>query len=276
MLRRVTGRDLRVMTFNIWRSGGRSLDRTIDVIRHAEPDVVGLQECNDEAGRAIADALGLHRVQESTNAVLARQSLTRIGRTAHEWGGVGATLVLEDGPLHVFSAHLHWTSYGPYALLDGAKVAAVLEEEHRTRMPGLEELLSLVSPRIVRAEATVLLGDFNAPSHLDYPGVDWPVSVACERAGLRDSYRVVHPRVGSPEGQARGARPDFGFDDRGITWTPLVSEEPRGAFDRIDFVTYGGASDLVPTTCETLDSRNSVADWPSDHRAVLATFAFAR
>ena len=49
------------------------------------------------------------------------------------------------------------------------------------------------------------MGDFNAPSHLDYTAavvgtrdyvkyvVEWPVSKAVEAAGFRDSWRDVHP-----------------------------------------------------------------------------------
>ena len=50
-----------------------------------------------------------------------------------------------------------------------------------------------------------LLGDFNAPSHLDWTAaavgsrphlravVDWPVSRAIEAAGFRDTWREIHP-----------------------------------------------------------------------------------
>ena len=61
-----------------------------------------------------------------------------------------------------------------------------------------------------------MTGDYNTPSHLDwtaaadavrddihYP-VAWPVTEALQRAGFRDTYRVVHPDpVATP----------------GITWT---------------------------------------------------------
>jgi hypothetical protein len=117
----------------------------------------------------------------------------------------------------------------------------------------------------------VLVGDFNAPSHLDRTDAPWPVTRAAEEAGLRDSYREIHPDP---------------VRDPGHTWSPIHvvhPEEGSGSGrpepqDRIDFVLHNGRG------LRALDSRTLVAGtpepwpkvaanaWPSDHAAVVTTF----
>lgn len=119
----------------------------------------------------------------------------------------------------------------------------------------------------------MLVGDFNVPSHLDwtaeaaplrggYGPVPWPVTLAAEAAGLRDSYREAHPDP---------------VRDPGTTWSPVNPEpEPQ---DRIDYVLYAGSGLRVldSTTLVTGEPRPEphVAGnaWPSDHAAVVTTFA---
>jgi endonuclease/exonuclease/phosphatase family metal-dependent hydrolase len=262
--------ELRIMSFNIWRSGGRSLDRTIDAIRVSRPDVVGLQECNASAAEAIAGALGWDGVRDDQgHAILSRFPATSLGRTDDVWGGLGATIDLgERGRIHIFDAHLHYTDYGPYFLQDGRSTESVLDSELSIRMPGLEEILEMMTPalRSSEREPAFLVGDFNAPSHLDYVDVAWPESLACHDRGLVDSYRAVHPNNRRYPGP-------FRFDEPGITWTPAIEEEPRGVFDRIDFVYYADSSRLRVMSAVEVDARCGVDPWPSDHRAVLSTFA---
>jgi len=259
------------MSFNIWRSGGRSLERTISVLRSAAPDVVGLQECDRDTARVIAAQLEMDSaVDDDGNVILSRHPIARvIGRTRHPWGGLGVTVALSpERRVHVFDAHLHWASYGPYLLQEGRPAPFVLARERAYRMPGLHELLAIMDGALTSGEPTFLVGDFNAPSHLDYPdALAWPESVACHARGLSDSYRVLHP-----ERRRYDPRTPFAFDEPGITWSPLTGEEPRGVFDRIDFVYFAAAK---PQEAVELDALNSVEPWPSDHRAVLGTFALA-
>jgi hypothetical protein len=102
--------------------------------------------------------------------------------------------------------------------------------------------------------------------HLDYANFPWPTSVACTDAGLADSYRELHPDNRKYPGL-------FAANDPGITWTPKIAEEPEGVFDRIDFIHYSTGDGVKPIRSVELDERNGVNPWPSDHRAVLTTFA---
>jgi len=126
----------------------------------------------------------------------------------------------------------------------------------------------------VRAEGwpVFVTGDFNEPSHLDWTpraaaaglhklAIQWPASSLFAGAGLRDSYRVAFPdEVKNP----------------GYTWTPKPAK--REVHDRIDFVMFHpGARRVTVKKVEIVGEKAGAADivfknYPSDHRAVLATF----
>ena len=231
-------------------------------------DVVGLQEVSPAEAADIRAALGQPWVfaqedRANTHAIVSKLPiLQRIGVTQEARGGLGVTIEVEPGlHAHLFDTHGMWTPYGPYQLgVDGLSVASVLASEEAVRMPGLRELLGLAAPHIQSEESTFLVGDFNAPSHLDYaPAVAWPTSVAPLEAGLVDSYAELHP------GNAKKSACQFAIDDPGITWTQLPASEPEDCFDRIDFIYYS-KDDAKPIESHTIDVK------ASDHRAVLTTF----
>jgi endonuclease/exonuclease/phosphatase family metal-dependent hydrolase len=136
----------------------------------------------------------------------------------------------------------------------------------------MREILRRIAESVVDdSTPVVLVGDFNTPSHLDWPDVEWPVTKAAEEAGLRDSYREAHPDA---------------VRDPGHTWSPIHPEHEDGSGraepqDRIDFVLHNGRGLRV------LDSRVVVRGavrvwpevagnvWPSDHAAVLTTFGLS-
>jgi len=255
--------NLTVMSFNIWRNGGNSLSRTIEAIRQAGADLVGLQECNAQTARTIADALRFYVLPRVDVSIVSRYPILTALPVG---GGSGVAVALPDGQrVYLFDCHLTAYPYGPYSMREGKDQAFVLAQEEATRMPALNRLLEGMRPYVASASPVFLVGDFNAPSHLDYADYPWPTSVACIEAGLMDSYRELHP-------QNRTYPPDFAYDDPGITWTPMVSQEPNHAFDRIDFVYHSAGDGLTVLESVELDGRNSVNPWPSDHRAVIARY----
>lgn len=258
---------LSITSFNIWMSGGRSLAHTAEIIGRlaGEDGVVGLQECKPDIADHLAQELDLHAaVDAHHHAILSPWPIAEsLGATESQWGGMGVTIDHPAvGAVHVFDCHLHWQDYGPYFLGQGKTPAFVLAREEAMRMDGLREVLASMGPSIASGAPTFLVGDFNAPSHLDYDHVPWPTSKACEAAGLVDAWRVVHPEVPPAP---------FAIDTPGITWSPLASEEPHGAFDRIDFVYVARNPKVRPVAADTLDD-GYFAPWPSDHRAVRVVF----
>ena len=255
--------NLTIMSFNIWVSGGRSLSNCIEVIRRANPDLVGLQECNAAAAQTIATALGYHVLGAKGNSIVSRYPIVQALTNGHSRG---ITVELSPGQrVHLFDCHLTAYPYGPYDYKKGRTMEFVLNQEQTTRMPALNQLLAAMAPYAAGPDAVFLVGDFNAPSHYDYTNFPWPTSIACTNAGLRDAYYELHAAN-------RKFPPQFAFDAPGITWTPITAEEPEGVFDRIDFIYYSAGDGISVVSATELDGRNSVNPWPSDHRAVLGVF----
>lgn len=256
--------ELKVLSFNIWVQGGLSLSNCVEVIRTSGADIVGLQECNQTTAQTIATNLGFYVLPAADCPIVSRYPI--VSSPINTTRGVGATIQLSPGQrVHLFNCHLAPFPYGPYDLKNGQSVAYVTNQEHSVRMPALNQLLNVMQPFVASFEPCFLVGDFNAPSHLDYANLPWPTSVIPAAAGFGDSYRMLHPTNRTFPGA-------FTFNDPGITWTPKISQEPDGVFDRIDFIHYSLGDGVTPTNSIELDERNSINPWPSDHRAVLTTF----
>lgn len=255
---------LKVMSFNIWVSGSGGLTKCVDAIRTSGADLVGLQECNAATAQTIATNLGFHLVSADGCPIVSRYPIVSSQVIGYFRG---ATVQLSPGQrVHFFNSHLTAYPYGPYDLKQGKPQTFVVDQENKVRTSDLKVLLAAMKPLIAGPEPCFLVGDFNAPSHLDYADLPWPTSIACINAGLVDSYRELHPGNRKHPGQ-------FAFDEPGITWTPKTAEEPEGVFDRIDFIHYSKGDGAKPANSIELDQRNSVNPWPSDHRAVITTFA---
>ncbi len=251
------------MSFNIWVNGGTSLTRCIDAIRTSGADIVGLQECGATTARTIADSLVFHHLGVGDVSIVSRYP---IRNTISTGGGSAVAIELSPGQLvYLFNCHLAPYPYGPYSIREGRDQAFVINQENQTRMPALNQLLATMAPYLAGPTPCFLVGDFNAPSHLDYASYPWPTSIACDNAGLLDSYRLLHSTN-------RTYPPAFPYNAPGITWTPVISQEPNSAFDRIDFVFFSSGDGVIVIESTELDSRNSVNPWPSDHRAVISRF----
>jgi exodeoxyribonuclease III len=281
---------IRVMTFNLWHGGeaGRQpLEQSARAIEAARGDIVGLQETHglapddgaerqDNAVR-LAALLGWHYVdQGGRTGILSRWPIAEEAAPARS-----ALVMLPSGrSVRVFNVHLNHAPYQPYQLLripyeqapflDTAEEA--VEAAEAARGAEIRATLADVEASVARGEAVVLTGDFNEPSHLDWTpraaaaglvplAVPYPTTRAVEEAGLRDAFRTIHPD--------EVARP-------GWTWTPTTRpDDPEDRHDRIDMVFAGGSrvsvegAEVVGEHADTSDI--VLTQWPSDHRAVVAT-----
>lgn len=143
----------------------------------------------------------------------------------------------------------------------------------------------------------LLGGDFNEPSHLDWTEatknirdhyglvVPWDVSILLERAGYKDSYREIHPDpVAFPGLTCPADCPDIALEK--LVWSPEADDR-----DRIDFIMYapfpglslrdvtlvGPQGDILRGQRFTETTEDPILEplgiWPTDHKAVLATFS---
>jgi endonuclease/exonuclease/phosphatase family metal-dependent hydrolase len=279
--------ELSVMTFNIFYGGDEldlvtgdfcevpdgcdaTFEAVVATVRSSGADVVGLQEAERNT-RRLAEELGWY--YNERNHLISRFPLI------DPPGADGVYAFVEVTPGRVVAvANMHLTSdpYGPYAVRDGASAEEVIELERSVRLPDIQQLIEAL-PELERQGIPLFVtGDFNSPSHLDWTAaaadarpevpyaLSWPVAETLGAAGLRDSYREVHP---DPVAQP------------GFTWTPGGPESaPDGqeVFDRIDWVLASGevtteASRIVGEA-DGPDVDVPMTPYPSDHRAVVSTF----
>ena len=122
-----------------------------------------------------------------------------------------------------------------------------------------------------------VVGDFNEPSHLDWTDaaakagrhpvkVAYPTSSSMVGAGFSDAWRTIYPdEIKNP----------------GLTWSPKYKpDDPSTHHDRIDFVYFKG-NGLKVTDAKIIGENQEKADivvspYPSDHRAVVATFTLTK
>lgn len=146
----------------------------------------------------------------------------------------------------------------------------------------------------------ILGGDFNEPSHLDWTEatkdmfdhhgavVPWDCSMMLAKAGFKDSYREMYPDPVRYPGFTYPADCKD-VELKHLLWAPEADER-----DRIDFIMYAPFEGLSLTnvniigpkgdilrgervTEETSDPiTEPIAIWPTDHKAVLATFTLAK
>jgi hypothetical protein len=181
---------------------------------------------------------------------------------------------------HVFNAHFEPYPYQPYDFRDGliATEAQAIAAATALRGTSLSRLNALTAPARATGEPVFVVGDFNEPSHLDWTAatataglhfgkqVEWPVSKGITDTGFRDAFRTVRPDP---------------VATRGETWTPGAPPPNISATevpDRIDII-YSYPNRITPTQALNLgyDANDgntdiAVANFPSDHRAVVAEF----
>ncbi len=278
--------SLRVMSFNVW-TADNSTDGQSGIaaaVNAGQADIVGFQEMGRRGGPTITSTLSMNYDSSSMIA-----SVYPIIDTSLSHG-----VLVEIAPgneAYVFNVHLAHAPYGPYQLagipyFDGAlydpneaqDIAAVVQDQRDARGDAVNSLLLEMEPALGSGLPVFLTGDFNEASHLDWTAdaaaagvhsadVPWPTSTAIAEAGMSDSFRSIHlDEVAKP----------------GNTWSPVygpdyINEGVHEPQDRIDFVYFAGLGVTVTdaSTVGPVDSFSdiAVADFPSDHRAVVSTFS---
>ena len=279
--------SLRVMSFNIYRGGtflGQPLSQTARVICKANADIVGIQETRSPDGvnaERLAKLLGWnHYVNPRNRVVLTRYEIIERFRD-----GVKVKLPKEQ-MAYIFNLHLPSNPYQPYQLLNIRPKwhkhwdtpfikteAEAIAFAKLARGGEVSTILNQISKLADRDVPVFVVGDFNEPSHLDWTQkamqsgihplkVDYPTSLRMAHAGFYDAWRKVHPD-------------EIKFP--GFTWSPSTkADDPKDHHDRIDYVYFKG-SKLKLVDAEIVGKKKRSADivirpYPSDHRAVIATF----
>lgn len=267
--------EFRAMSYNIWIGGTQSqpLTQTAKVIQTSGANIVGIQEPAESLPK-LAEMLRWNH--SSKASILTHYRIVEDWKVeGNRWGG--AKIELPNGQMVlVYNDHLNPYPYGPYEVRDKkATTTEALNEVDRAsgRVAQMERILAHWRARPDRDLPTIITGDFNTPSHLDWVAstasrnfgltMPWMVTRMAEDAGFTDAFRAVHP---DPENKP------------GFTWSPgypVGKLEPNDVMDRIDFVISRG--NLTPKHAWVVGESGPVTDiaidpWPSDHRAVLIEF----
>lgn len=268
--------QIRVVSFNIANDGRYGLPGVIDLLKRSNADVIALQEAGENTAK-IAQSLGYRYILHDDNALLTRLNIDSVSK-----GGNGVVMHTDSGKRFAFfGEHLYYKPYQPYQVLgipyeDGKFVKTAdeaIEEARKARAADVEaarkDIASLNEPTL----PTIVVGDFNEPSHLDWTQkavqaglhpmkVEWPSSRGFAEDGFSDSYRQMYPdEVAHP----------------GFTWTPTTrADDPKDHHDRIDYILHRG-NGIKLKTIEIIGENSKEADivvtpFPSDHRALTAVF----
>lgn len=284
---------IKVMSYNIHRGGTvhlkQPLSKTAEAIKLAKADIVGIQEPRSPKGfttKKLAELLGWNHSANIRKGII----LTPYEIVKNLDNGIKVKLPTGQ-EAYVFSLHLPSHPYQPYQLLgirpswhkhtndiEFIKTEAeAIQWAKKARGELISDLLKQISELPDKEAPVFVVGDFNEPSHLDWTEaaakagrhpikVAYPTSSAMVKAGFKDSYRVIYPdEMKTP----------------GFTWSPkYTAEDTTTHLDRIDFVYFKGKG-LKVTDVKIVGENKEKADivvspYPSDHRAVVATFTLEK
>ena len=287
---------LRVMSYNIHRGGvvllKQPLSQTAKVIQVAKADIVGIQETRSPRGDTLEDlAKLLGWNHDEGSGIVTRYEIVEHFKAGKDYKGGIKVKLASDKNAYIFNLHLPSHPYQPYQLL-GIRPkwhkhtnnitfikteAETIEWAKKARGAEIGKLLRQVKSIPDKEVPVFVVGDFNEPSHLDWTEaaakagrhpikVAYPTSSSMLEAGFTDSYRTLYPDE---------------MKNPGITWSPAYKVgDPRTHHDRIDFVYFKGKG-LEVKEVKILGENEKNADlvvspYPSDHRAVVATFTLAK
>ncbi|KAF3223765.1 hypothetical protein TWF679_000203 [Orbilia oligospora] len=280
--------DLKVMTFNLWWGGtyiNNYHSKQIKFIISTNVDIIGLQEAHGGHVQRLADALGWYFWQPKSGdlGIISRYPIVEDYGLVNASGGVRISLDGTDQQVNFWNMHLGYDPYGPYDFcFDKMSVEKVLQREAQSgRTPQIVDTLKAMGPQIRQAWniPVILVGDANAPSHLDwteelrskncgYANIPWPTSTKPAEVGLIDSFRIANPDP---------------VEVPGITWSPIYPFHNGGTGkvepqDRIDYIYHTGGRLQVVESRSLVVGRPGVYgshrdnEWTSDHAVVVTSY----
>ena len=292
LLAETSEQSVRVMSYNIHRGGvvhlKQPLSQTAKVIHAAKADIVGIQETRSPRGDTFEDlAKLLGWNYDEGSCIVTRYEIVELFKGGRDYKGGIKVKLASDKHAYIFNLHLPSHPYQPYQLLGirpkwhkHTNDITFIKTEGETidwaikaRGKDMAKLLKQIKDLSEKEAPIFVVGDFNEPSHLDWSEaaakagrhpikVAYPTSTKMVKAGFTDSYRKIYPDE---------------MKNPGITWSPAYKVgDPRTHHDRIDFVYFKGKGLEVKDVKILGESEENadivVSPYPSDHRAVVASF----
>ncbi|MEQ4207117.1 endonuclease/exonuclease/phosphatase family protein [Actinopolymorpha sp. B9G3] len=194
-------------------------------------------------------------------------------------------------------AQYGWDKLPDGPVLDVDKILQVNADSGRTEV--ISHIVADAALERAKRRTVFLGGDFNEPpaddwtaatgSLFDHQGltIPWQTSAFLRDAGYVDAYRATYPNpVTHPGFTWPSDNPDKDVSE--LTWAPEADER-----DRIDYVFHRSASGVKLVSAGVVGPRSTIVrnervvedtddnflsipeHWPSDHKAVLATYRLA-
>lgn len=281
-------KTLTVLSWNVWHGGHsktypeKGCEGTIGILKRSGADVVLMVETYGSAPM-VADSLGYsyHLISDNlciySRYPIVEQYAFPDSISTFNFGGV---MIDVDGtPIRLLDTWLHYLPDMRLVPTDKSEKEILAWETEGTRDNEIRKILTVIRPMLAETDSipVIMGGDFNVHSHLDWTEatrnlynhdgaiVKWPVSIALQEAGFKDSFRELNPDP---------------VADLGVTWlTDADSLETECRMDRIDFIYYQGKTiQAIESACydnslgKTFTFKGKDFFYPSDHGFVLTTF----
>jgi dienelactone hydrolase len=271
-------RIVRVLSWNVWTADA-NYTKINEVIQTTGAEVIGFQEQGNVGSVVSSLETATGEDWHSHGMIITRFPII-------DTSGGGALIeITPEQSAWVFNVHFTAYPYQPYDLRDGTLAqneVAVIAAAESVRGGQADSLVTAItnSGAMAAGIPVFVTGDFNEPSHLDWTQeaadatarpydlkVEYPASKKMTDLGLADAFRTIWPDE---------------LTRTGYTWTPGTPPPSVGVnevHDRIDFVYYWGTGvTAIAAVTVGIDDTNPNTDiaitaYPSDHRAVLGTFA---
>lgn len=244
---------LRIISFNLCDESPESnLNKLSTILDNFDPDIVFLQEIKKYKLELLKfELFSIDHIAESAILInpLRLKKIDTHCVKIKKWFGkkifIGG-LHLHHVPSFIHHIHnLEHESVNPetnwFELVNIAKA---------NRLPKVKELLK----KTHKYEFAIIGGDFNEPSHLDYPLMNLPVSKEFEKYGFTDSYLTYSKEKGK-----------FNLLCNSYTWPSgeFYKQEPK---QRIDFIYVRNMQVESSFTYNT----NIYNQFLSDHRMLIS------
>ena len=291
---------LRALSLNLCEEGparGRhGATRWAMLILYSQARIVGLQEIIDKTRNSDESFILLrHLIHELTNhdphknewkiafVQLDSQYSTCV-LTSYSLTCEGEILLPNGRKLYALSVHLNDSPYQVCQLLehcdygDGAQSLKIEKEIISSAIAARGEQITSILDEIKNYSDTLLFGDLNEPSHLDwtheaarnnvYPmSVSWPTTQIIESYGFHDTYRLFHKNknvVVTP----------------GTTYPSPFWKEYTGIPVRIDYIFTAESPRQIKNAgvfdiSKVKQTEMKEKIWPSDHLGVWADISYA-
>ena len=214
--KRVMNQEIRVMSYNI-EKGGLSIykktgnmnyvNKYIDLIKNYKIDIVSFQECkmrDIDISKVIAEKIGYHhkyffdKTNYYKNKYYHQSIISKYPIVDADENNNMCRININGVFVNIVNIHLDDEPYIPYSL-KGIKYPNTPQNiENKSDIVDLsfitkrDIIQSIMKDKNITNNPTIIMGDFNEPSHLDYKYIKWKTSKYIMKNGFIDVARYMH------------------------------------------------------------------------------------